>query len=36
MIFVRQNIENVEVSLKEDLEEAGATGGLDDYFNRVN
>ena len=33
MIFVRQNIEDVEVNLKEDLNAEGAnTGGLDEFF----
>lgn len=31
MLFVRQNIESVEINLKEDLDDEGA-GGLDDYF----
>jgi hypothetical protein len=36
MLFVRQNIETVEINLKEDLEEDGiGGGGLDDYFNKT-
>lgn len=35
MLFIRQNIENVEINLKEDLEEADGVGGLDDYFKQT-
>lgn len=34
MLFVRQNIEDVEINFKEDLDEAGP-GGLDNFFKQT-
>ena len=34
MLFVRQNIEDVEIKLREDLDDAGP-GGLDIYFKQT-
>ncbi len=34
MLFVRQNIEDVEIKLREDLDDAGP-GGLDNFFKQT-
>lgn len=34
MLFVRQNLEDVEINLREDLDEAGP-GGLDNFFKQT-